>query len=484
MYKFHFLNILIFLLLVISCSEEEFAPQALSDQVTSNPSKTFDYAECSNATLNKPKVDVLFVWDNTGSSLFISPATQIALQKTITLLSDQFDFHILVAPLFEPNPSNPHLFLMADNPTGLNSYALSKLKGPEQVAGFFSLISSFTGSGALEAGYTRTTSLVANNISNGIFRQDSYVFTVLMSNGDDNTHWVNGFQDPILAQQVFNTSLNTFMSLKNQLNSLQLRFISLVAHSTNTGICANNSFTIGNRYIAMSSAVYNSHSPSLNDQIGNSTPDSYSICNSSFNNLFAGPNESIQATITAHVYNYWPISNTTNINFDPGTISVVKNTGQILYENDPNGFVYIPSENPYLNQPTRIEPSVGEVKPGLWYMIKLLGNGKVTWPECLSVSVTEPADYFGFIPLAKEPNLSTVNLVIAGKVIPQNSTNGWQYIPGFQAQKNIKVKSPSEPNIEGQPPIYKSGYFLKLHGSAIYSNSTSYSITFTPAIGD
>ena len=53
---------------------------------------------------------------------------------------------------------------------------------------------------------------------------------------------------------------------------------------------------------------------------------------------------------------------------------------------------------------------------------------------------------------------------------------------GYGIMQNIKVLSPVQPNIPGQPPVYHSGFFFKLHGNAIFSNNDSIEVIYKPKL--
>jgi hypothetical protein len=103
---------ILLILLTSSCSrEEEFAPPGQEETFPSRPILAYSTEFCSQSTQIRPKVDFLFVWDNSTSTFFINSQTKQALQSTITLMSDRFDYRILLAPLIDSNTQNPTEFL-------------------------------------------------------------------------------------------------------------------------------------------------------------------------------------------------------------------------------------------------------------------------------------------------------------------------------------------------------------------------------------
>jgi len=91
------------LMLASSCGVEEFASKKKKDSTQISAIQTNTQSACSNFTYIKPKVDFLFLWDNSSSAVFINDQTRQALNQTIDLISNRFDYHIMLAPLVVPN---------------------------------------------------------------------------------------------------------------------------------------------------------------------------------------------------------------------------------------------------------------------------------------------------------------------------------------------------------------------------------------------
>lgn len=462
-------HVLLFILL-FSCAKEEIGVQkATQGDEVPDTIKSSMFA-CSDHTKIKPPVDLLFVWDNSTSSTFLNSYTKTALQGTIDLVSKDFDYHIMIAPLHPSNTEGRHPVIVSD-PEGLSSSVISnRLVASDQINFFNS-----TAGSSLEAGFDRVHDLIftENAAISGVFRRSAYTIVILISNGDDNKYMEGQpHYNPALDAADYAIRLDNFIRLKNDLNSTQFRFISVVAHNDGISCHGSGGTKIGDRYRRMSNSLYSTSGS--DDQSGSSHPDSYDLCNTSFLNLFDGVNQTIQAIIQPHQYNYWAISKDP---VNPSSIEVTKNNGTKLIKDDPNGFRYIGFQT---NRNRRILPSPGEPYTG--YMIELLGSGQVTYPECVVVKSNTPTEYYGFIALDKRPQIDTVHIWINGQEIPQSSSNGWTlYSNNFIASKNIKVKSPSEPHIGGSPADYRSGYFLELHGTAIYDSGSSVSSSYLPA---
>ncbi len=464
---------LVLLLLSIACGQQEFATPKQTDSFSTSPLKYDSSYLCTGYTHIKPPVDILFLWDNSGSQYFVNPETKQALNNTINYVSSKFDYHILLAPLIPPAGSDPQ-YLVAASPDNLAVAALNKMIPQSEATNRI----NFPPAGStLEAGATRALEVIRDNISNGIFRQNAHTIVVLMSNGDDNSY-KGTYSSTLAREQYIQSSTSDLISLRdNTLHAMQLRFISLVAFTA-----CQTGFTANYVYREISKRIY--QSPPANgerptDQSGKALPDSYNICTTEFNHLFDGINNSITDVLLKHVYNYWPIGHNSQTSFDPGTIEVTKEVnGQVvsrLNRSSTNGFEYVGYK---VNQNTRIEPTPGEPYTG--YLIKLNGDAKAVYPECVVIKTQRPASYYGYIQLHSKPIVSTVKLYINGNFIPQSSTNGWTYV-GYYKNKNIKVKSPSEPSTPGEPAENYTGYFLQMHGNAIYTNGAQIKVIYDPA---
>lgn len=471
-YPLNRIYLLIGAILLVSCGKEEFALNPANSQIKRNPIQFSSDTSCALSTLIKPKVDFLFLWDNSSSQFLVDPNIKQAFNSTINLVSAEYDYRIVMAPLIGSGNANAFTVRSDDNgdPTPLPII-------PSALA--FNQLSSFPIAGAsAEGGLTRTTELMNLNRTNGVFRSGVYTIVVLMSNGDDNSYFQGGFDSGPLREAYIAGRVAAMTSIRDQYNPLQFRFISLVAHSNcQTGWKENYLYKeFSNR---MYIAPYSNGSPQPTDQAGRSTPDSFNICTTDFQNLFDGVNSIITPIVLNHVYNHWPVATNTDPSFDPGKITVSKSSGSTLIENDPNGFTFLGLQTG-LN--TRLLPTPGE--PFTGFMIQLNGTGIVTYPDCLIVKTQTPADFYGYVHLPSNPVPNTIILKINGQTINQAnlndaSPNGWQFV-GYFDSLNVKILSASQPNSPGLPPELKTGYFLKLHGSAIHTNGATIEVSYDP----
>jgi hypothetical protein len=504
--------VILLVLTLSSCGENLF--KANKNKQTATTQNTFQSSSflCSDFTTVRPKVDLLFLWDNSSSSIFINPQTKTALNGIINKVEERFDYHIMLAPLVGTTPSNPNqyssFFSNMDGPTpgsGINqitkSGAGAALDGLPQV--------SITAEGGLE----RVKELLTFNQGNGVFRQGAYTLIVLMSNQDDNSY-ITTVDNPVDRQNYINEKQNDLLCLRGnysgfcpgvpQLNSQMMRLISIVAIDPNT--CNQSSisqFKINFVYKQMSSllysAAYTNGIQSPNDQLGPYI-DANDICREDYAGIFDQVNSVIQDTVIKHVYKYWPVANSSS-SVDPNTVKVFGDNSteyfavpsSIIVNEDPNG----KNDRDQFGQPvhgfrfvngvqtlnTRFLPSPGE--PFTGYLVQLFGNAKPTYPSCLRVEFNSPSDFFGFVHLDSKPIESSIVLKINGVTISQSATNGWQLVKdgagnaSFLTNKNLKIVSPTD-RTSASPQLLRTGYFLEVFGTAVYSNNASIEITYDP----
>jgi hypothetical protein len=492
---------MIFILILASCAEEQFAPPRQDESQTANPIQTSSSTSCSSFTLIKPKVDFLFLWDNSTSSVFINSQTKTALNNTIDLISSRFDYHIMMAPLVVNSSNvNYEARFLSDTPAGLGSSALAMKIDRTYASAYLESFSA--ASGSYEEGVKRSVSLIKSNISNGIFRPNSNLVIVVMSNQDDSS-WHNY---PVAAADRLdytNEQAKQLLCLRgnytpssgnctgSNLNSLQMRFMSISAFNPEGTTCGGiSSWKQGTTYQEMSKKIYltpYANGVQQNDQHTRSDGkfDSYDICSqSNFSHIFDGINASINSTLLEHKYNRWPVATSGSANIDPNEVSVFKDGQELprLFPPVSSGSHGFSFDNVVQTRNTRYSPSSGE--PFTGYMVRLYGNGRVTYPECMVIKTQTPKEYFGYVQLQSKPLESSITLRINGVTIPNSSTNGWQLLksgsnPTYYSSLNIKIVSPSDFSA-GTPAVNKSGYFLRLNGTAVHSNGAQIELSYDP----
>ena len=222
-----------------------------------------------------------------------------------------------------------------------------------------------------------------------------------------------------------------------------------------------------------------------------SSKDSVDLCSGNYKSLFTSINNSIKAVVVGHKYDHWKISSASEAQIQNNDITVTKILADGQKINVPigsqNGFEYIGHKS---NRNTRyavmrdtnndgipeevLDP--GEPQTGL--MIQLNGSARIEYPECIIAKTRTPTEYFGYIALPREPQVSTISVTVNGQNLPQNTTSGWSYV-GWRDILNIKV--PGSTNASVNPPLNKTGYFIQLHGDAILTNGDDITVHYKPA---
>lgn len=491
--------------LAASCGVEEFATKKNKDGINTNPITIGTQNSCSQFTYIKPKVDFLFLWDNSSSAVFINPQTRQALMQTIDFISDKFDYHIALAPLVPNNTSFNHVkFLISDTPSGQLSSDLSGNILDDRAQANAHLSSFPTNVGNSEYGTQRAIDVINhfktqpnqfNNygepIYNG-FRPNAHTIIVLMSTEDDDGKPVR----PDLYNSYINQKVAELNTIKNSLDSEQLRFFSIVRKKSGGG-CSGYSdpYFMNEIYKKISNANFYQQNPlpelnDLNTNVSARMQDSFDLCAvSDFTRIFDGINNSITDVVLGHKYDHWPVA-LPGANIDENEVYVSKNGASIPRSYDgtaPSGasgwFTYT---NSVQTVNTRYEPEPGE--PFTGYVVELFGSARVTYPECVSVRTQTPLEWYGYAHMSAKPIESSIQLKIDGIAVSKcGSTPGncWELLkngsgPTYISNQNLRITAPN--NFTPKTPgVIKSGYFLKLHGNAAYSNGQSVNVIYDPS---
>lgn len=448
----------------------------LSDSHTGDGVVTMSSESCSGFHFDKPPVDILFVIDNSGSTLtndFQSIKSQIV--NTIQTISDDFDYHVYIAPLFKTGPtenlssyplivSNRAAIEASGNNASYNIYNLNDITNINAFGPCYDCQSE-------EPGFDRVYNLIEANktpVSGSplkAFRQKSHLITVMISTGDDTTvcQITGGSCSPYYYDSdKFTEKRNKLLSFKNSnsLNSDEVRFISLVPHSNN----CKSGWKTGRFYKEMSLSIHGSE-------------DTKDLCSGNYSTIFQAVNNSIKKVLVGYTYDHWLVSTHPGaINSNEIEVKKKRQDGSLVNipQNAANGFQYI--GNTTVN--TRTLPEPGEPKTG--HIIKLNGSAIVTHPDCIITKVKKAYEYYGYVVLTKEPDTSDeIKVVIDGAEIPKTGANRWEYL-GHQENINIKVANPNDPDSSAEPAIRKTGYVIKLHGDSIYSNSQTIEVFYKP----
>jgi hypothetical protein len=451
------------LLAIVSCSKDEFSANKQSKTTQATPSTVQATSSCAGFTLIKPEVDFLFLWDNTSSQndQYVDANLRTALNNVFQQISPIFNFRAMVAPL--RGSGNTQAFVVAETSTGLTiptgTYFVTKENAGANTASFIKA------TGSAEFGLDRAVSLLSNN--NGFFRQGSNVILVIMSNGDQIKTFNNGFKDGPGTNQLIADRKSELLNLKqNILHSSEMRFFSIVPHAA-----CKTGFTQNETYKKMSSEIFNTRTIMGVASLPAGTPDSYDICKPDYTgvNIFDGINNAIGEVLLKHKYGHWPVIGSNGC-LEIQSVkkqAIPGGTSIDIFDNATNGYTNMGMQT---NINTRELPSVGEPYTG--HVIQLNGAAKATYPECIVVETKTPTVNYGYVHMANCPLESTISLRINGAVIPKNSTNGWQY---FGRADNLNITTNSSACVS---PEIKSGFFLKLYGSAVYSSGASVQVDY------
>ena len=485
-------SILLIATSLLSCAKQEFAA-IKSPQISNiNPLTSTTNQLCSQSTLVSPKVDVLLLWDNSSSALFINSSTKNSFNQLLTSVSEKFDYHILSAPLISTNNTNSlYEASLVVKDTASVSGVSSILKTKEQAAAALNFSSAV---GSYEPGVDRATSIIQANHANGIFRSDAYTIIVVMSNGDDTSCEIatglgSGCAKPDWEPRL-QTKINKLLCLRGNvsgincsgispLNSTMMRFINISPLTS----CSSGLGKINERYRKVAKSIYEtSYSngwPTSNDNLnpftsgGTSYPDNYDICSIDLNHIFDGVNTAIKQTLIKHVYEFWPVASAAT-SIDPDTIQVVRDDGKVLVNRSgemapTDGYKYIGNQ---INHNTRSSPTPGENYSG--QMIQLFGvndNDLIVYPHCLTVRFDAVKAQYGYIQLNNgEPYLPSIVVTINGALVPQSTTDGWDYM-GLQFTASL------DQTLKIVDPHGSSGYFLRLNGSYKFNNTAGAAIS-------
>jgi hypothetical protein len=474
--------------LLVSCAKEEFASNKGNQSTSVNPVVTTSTQLCSQHTLVSPKVDVLLLWDNSSSALFINSATKSSYNQLISSVSEKFDYHILSAPLVSTNSNSLYeASLVVKDNASVSGTAANIVKTKEQASASLSFTQA---TGSYEPGVDRATSIIQANRGNGIFRNDAYTIIVVMSNGDDTSceietgfgtcataDWTSRMQSKINKLLCLRGSVGGVdCSATTSLNSTMMRFINIAPLTS----CSSGLGKVNTRYRKVAKTLYETSYtngwPTSNDNLNPFTsggvqyPDNYDICSIDFNHIFDGVNSAIKQTLIKHVYSFWPVTGSST-SLDPDTLRVVRDDGKVLVNRSgqtspSDGYAYIGNQT---NHYTRSLPTQGETFTG--QMIQLFGtqdNDLVVYPHCLTVTFDAQKAQYGYIYLTNgEPYVPTIEVRINGVAVPQNATNGWDYM-GLQFTSSLD----SNLKIVNYPASgASSGYYIRLNGTYKFNNT-------------
>ena len=527
------IRILIFTLLLLSCAKDEFKAGEVRNEDTTPIRQESTFTEYSKFHYDRPPVDLLFIWDNSSSSSFISNETKTALNSLVANIENRFDYQVMMVPLLANGNNGSYFFSASGHSPGNGITTIPTA----QASNYISSIGSYPSEASQESGSQRTIDLIRTNKNNGVFREGAYTIVVLMSNGDDNSFVPEDIDDQsyniqyvgeqyarakahdlLCLRGFYNTNnsslhnnystFNSNCSNADSLDATMMRFVSITSLFPRSQCNVSKYLRENIVYKNISKHIY--QTPYSNGYTFPTTSytnyeegqDQFNLCRGDFAHLFDGVNNAITDAIIKHSYRYWRLAESGEP-IDKSSIQVVSTTGQsrvtlekiphdVIVNRDNMGFNDVDSNGAPVNGYRVLEgtktvnrrflPTPGEAFTG--QVIELFGSAKVTYPTYITVNFKEPYKYYGYVHLSSRPLESSIKFYKNGQLIPKSTTNGWSLVkegnsPKYMTNFNILVKSPNDLS-PATPGENKTGYFIKLSGSAVYSNGDSTKVDFRP----
>lgn len=446
----------LFLFVLAGCGAEQFG--SVPQNSTSNPNAVSNYSQlsCTSSTLVKPKVDILYVVDNSGSALSMSNDIKTSITNTIGSISQQFDYRVIGTKLI-PDTASDYDYRVMTNSTDSLPNTSKKIISSSEMPFFTPPVVG----APKEAGMRRVVNFINNNGS--LIRNNSHLLIILVSNGRDNDLETDddGRNETVTVvtatnQSNFNTRVSDLNSIRMNKSLIEMRFMPITAHS----YCGEARAST-NSYVKMGSTLSNS--------------EVFDLCSNSISNIFAIVNSTIQQETIPHQYRYFPMTfaKTSDTRNTFGEIKVYKVSGNSAPQEMTSGWSYYESASGMEN--TRELPTVGEPVSGRHF---IRFDSLVSYPDCIQIRSVSRTEYFGYIVLPKEPKPTSISVRINGNVIPQSASSGWTYIGN--STKNIKMAYPNAG--DDQPPVSKTGYMLQLNGSSnYYKSGDNVEVNYIPA---
>lgn len=472
------------LTLMLACNKEDsFAPGRVTEGSFSSAFSTYKTDTCVNHGTQLEDADILFLYDISSSQVFTNGQIQSMLDAAGVGPSRFGNVRLMFAPI-QGSTTQGHP-VMAINSTGLGAN-VNIVSHPPGITGY-------TSTGA-EDGLQRAFDIVdrnnANDGGNQVFRNNSNLFIILVSNEDNNAHVEYlGANDTNIDfyQTGLNLSLRVskILNLKSQMNLNSLRLLSFVYHSScKTGV------TPGTAYRQASAYIYQQNGSS--DQSASATPDSFDLCSIETKDIYSYVDSIANPIIIPFTQHRVHIANSF-ASFNPTALTIYKNVNGVsteLFESSPNDFdlnVYsnsVPScSSPLSTIPCNdtVSGVVADFDTSFTGVPGLTGNGNVTYPGCYVVN-TQPHDiHIGYAVTSVKPLKESIRVRIDGQEVPESSVNGWTFNDqNFYTNRNIRVTSPSN-DTPAFPEVKRTGFMIKLHGElGTITNGESLVVDYIP----
>lgn len=461
-------------LFFISCTQERFSTPPSGQEISTSAIKSLTYNSCSIQGKKNPAVDILVLIDNSSSTNFISPSLKNALIDSIQNISQEFDYRIYIAPLITPASgdqfSNYPRF--SGQPTGS-----TPLSPPSSLDAIYNLTFGSPAIGGQELGFQRADQLLnklhtpTSSGGYGYFRNDTHDLIVVMSNGDDTD---GGYGINYYATN-YEQRRSDLLNRKTAIGSQQFRFISVVAHTS-----CKDGYIKGKNYMRMSKDIYAFSGDQA--QSGLLNPDTYDLCSDNLDGVFTQINQSIKPITENLTYHYWPVEPELKTKIDAGQVDMSKLKVYKVDASSSQNTLLSSSDWEYNDSYTGPLLGPGHNTFLFWSgaALALEQDAYITSPDCVLISAPEKPKYYGYIVLNVEPKIETIKVTLNGSSVPQSSSNGWEYL-GFKNSQNILIESASSHQNSSIWSDYRTGYFLKVNGSGVYSDGDEIQVQFQKA---
>jgi hypothetical protein len=454
------------LLALMACGKEQFGGTPQSSSSQANSLTQYEQSTCSSFTLIKPKVDILYIVDNSTSTYYVASDIQNAIKGTVDKISSQFDYRVVGTGLLpipgDSTPNNDFQYMTNSSDAVDSATAGKKIISSSE----FNFFKTTVSGGNAEAGLRRTYEFINANMgsSTSLFRNGAYLLTVLISNGRDTeveTVSPGGNGMTSTNTSTYNARRSSLMSLKASLNSQQFRLFSVTAQSS----CQSGWLDSRNSYVKMAKDLYGSSGATDSP----SSQDAYDLCGNGLSSIFTAVNNSIQQVTLPHTYQYWPITLSDSSSFDPNSIQVYvsSSSGSAYTLMSSNKYQYY-SNSSRSSINTRTLPTPGEPTTARHLIMFTAGN-EITYPTCVSVRSTSKTEYFGYFAISQPAQPASIVVRVNGVTVANSTTNGWSYLGNPGTPINIKVAYPNAG--DDQPGIMRSGFFIQFNGQGNYYKS-------------
>jgi hypothetical protein len=340
-------------------------------------------ATASAGQYTKPKIDILFVQDNSASMITPLATLKPQLDGFLSSMSQSWDLHFTVMPL-QSQLSFSSKWIVAQDCSGADVPAVNCIP-ISNVAAFnnaptgtnYAWINIFDyATGNLDEGFKNTRlNLSSSSVTTTKFlRADAALAVIVLSNGEDASNMVfpTDFMDRGDGMMVPDFSstdaVNSYNDFKNYVTTTLkggtglTRFYGVVAEN-NYSNCYGAPTWQGSRYMTMANDLGGNH---------------YELCNGGLNSVLTNIKYQLDSLVEAYRFNYAVV----DASHAPVVSSiVVKKNGVTIPQSTTNGWEYVAFKS---NQPISYYPQNSNFRSG--YMVKLNGTAEYKGTDLIDIT--------------------------------------------------------------------------------------------------